>query len=265
MKSQVVIVEKDIDKDRIISIDQFVQFIEWLPYASKWYIYYSLLGATGCRPIECCRLNLRDFDFSDPERPRVKLRLAKARRVETKGVTRITQKIKWRELPVWVAKALAVYVSNNYLTLKGQYLFPSHTNKDKPIITKTATDRLKKLRDIFYSEDPVKRSWAKEVYRTVTYQDGHVQYYYRLSGYAFRKLHVTEYFNKMDDKGVNALIETAKHMGHSDIKTTYKYIISSVNDRDVINKQGFFNHCKFFSHRLNKEQPKSQTRLNEFC
>jgi len=66
--------------------------------------------------------------------------------------------------------------------------------------------------------------------------DGRVQFYYKLSLYSFRKLHATEFARELLDEGYRDIIAlTMQHMGHSNPRTTIKYIKQLIDERPIVN------------------------------
>ena len=125
---------------------------------------------------------------------------------------------------------------------------------------------LQRLRDRLYKKDPIKWAWIKEPYQLIVYPNGRKQSYYKVSLYAFRKLHATSFAKMLLDHGiVDVLLATAQHMGHTKAETTMKYIKAILDERPLINN-GFKKAVDYafdFAFSMPRTD-KFQTKLNEF-
>jgi len=235
----IIIDETDILKDRIITYDEFMQIFNFVDL--KYKILYGLLAITGARPCEVLKLRLdTNFDFSNKNDPKVKIMIAKAEKQEYNNFIKKKQKIVWRPIPEWFMKYLSKYI---YETRRSEslFLFPKQSG-DTHMNTSSVDAQTAKLRHKMFKHNPKKYEWVLETYKHFDNSYGFKRKCYRFSLYSFRKMHSVLYLKMMQDKGdVNAIVATSKHMGHSDIKTTLKYLAIAINDRFNIEKYGFMN------------------------
>ena len=233
---QTIIVERDIDQDRFISYERYKQLIsQWHPL-SKNQIFFMMLGVTGWRP---CELVVSKVEHIDPMQKRIKWNVAKPKTSIKDNYLVKQQKVKWRILPDWAFNILDAYIKNNYLNMINGYLFPSRQNMYGNHVTVAGMqEELKKMRDKLYDLDRDKWGWVKEPYQKIIYPNGRIQFYYKVSLYAFRKMHATYYAQMLLDKGISdVLLHTAVHMAHSNPKTTYTYVKSLMDEKKMA--QGF--------------------------
>jgi integrase len=232
---QTIVIERDILKDRIISVEEFKALIDYLKgWNFKYYILVSLLAFTGARPCEVQALKLDDLSADNAS---VKVSIRKPKRYVKTGpngaYNQIVKKYVWRPLPIWFLEDLTQYIKDTRRA--GPYLFPA----DKYGAAQTSIHaQFKKIRDHLYS---LGWEWVKDIYQQFGC-NGKIRKYYRLSPYALRKFHAVEYLKSRQDKGVNAIVETSRHMGHNDIKTTLRYLALAINDRQNMDQDGFFNY-----------------------
>jgi integrase len=222
-----------------------------------------MLGVTGWRPIELCRAKVEDID---PINKRIKWKVAKPKTSYRDKYIIKTSKIKWRDLPEWAFKILSAYIRKHYLTMQYGYLFPSRQNiHGYHMCVSAFQQELQEMRDKLFKRDPIKWGWVKEPYQKIVYPNGRVQYYYKVSLYAFRKMHATYYAQMLQDKGISdVLLHTAVHMAHSKIQTTYQYVKSLIDESKMSN--GFKNAVDY-SFDFAMSMPKVdrfQKNLNQF-
>lgn len=265
MQKQVVVIERDIDKDRFITYDEYKQILKQFAYLSKYQCYFYLLGQTGARPSELVKSKITDIDFEGSKLKRVigkpmkfynagegdtcaicqgdgfTPRYESCRRCKGTGVANvraIKYKIKWTCLSTEAMNYLKEYVRHNFQTFTNGYLFPSRQSIHEYHMSVASIETtLQRLRDKLYYLNPIKWGWMKDSYQDVVYANGHTQHFYKVSLYAFRKMHATYYMYMLQDKyGVtDASFHASKHMGHSKPATTYTYLLSMLNEKDMAN------------------------------
>lgn len=231
-----VIVERDIDEDRLITYDQFKIILKQCPILSKEQIYFLLLAITGWRPNELCRARLDDLDLKDPANPKIKWKISKPKQFWKDEYLVKRYKIKWRILPAWSSRILQAYIKKHIFQMVNGYLFPSREKKTGHMEVNSMQTTLQRIRDRLYKKDPERFSWIKEPYQVIHYPNGRIQKYYKVSLYSFRKLHATSYAKMLLDHGVaDILLATAQHMGHTKPETTMKYVKAIIDEKPIIN------------------------------
>lgn len=232
VKLQTVVIERDIDQDRFISYERYKQLISQWPILSKNQVFFMMLGITGWRP---CELVISKVEDIDAPNKRIKWKVAKPKQFYKDDYIVKQHKIKWRILPDWAFKILDAYIRNNYLNMINGYLFPSRQNKYGNHVTVAGMqEELNKMRDKLYDMDKEKWGWVKEPYQKIVYPNGRVQFYYKVSLYAFRKMHATYYAQMLLDKGItDVLLHTAVHMAHTKPETTYRYVKSLMDEKKM--------------------------------
>jgi len=258
---QTVIVERDIDQDRFITYEQFKLLLRQWSTLSKNQVYFMLLGVTGWRPVELCRAKVEDIDAANK---RIKWRIAKPKQFLKDDYLVKKHKIKWRVLPDWAFRILDTYIKRNYLTMEEGYIFPSRDNNHgKHMLVKSFEAELKRKRDELFFADPNKWGWVKQPYQKIIYPDGRVQQYYKVSLYAFRKMHATYYAQMLQDKGItDVLLHTAVHMGHSKVQTTYQYVKSLIDEKKM--SAGWNNAIEFSLNPFTPKIDKKQRKIADF-
>lgn len=231
MGENIVIVERDVDEDRFITYERFKMLLKEFPPLSKTQVYMLMLGITGWRPFELCRMRVHDID---PINQRIKWKIAKPKTIYKDDYIIKKHKIKWRQMPEWAFQILDKYIRKNFLTMRNGYVFPSKDSIEGNCCVGFFQEELRYKRDELYRKDPIKWSWVKEPYQLIRYPNGKTQFYYKLSLYAFRKMHLTYYAQMLQDKGISdILIHTAVHAGHSDPRTTYQYVKSLIDEKKM--------------------------------
>lgn len=232
-------VERDLDVDRYIEYEDFCELVRKLPELSRKQCFYLILGMTGFRPIEVCRLSTSNFDFTEAERPVLVNRITKSKKktyYDERGRVIATKiiKVKRRVIPEWVRDYLLEYVNHWRVTLKpddkgGAYLFSSRVDGKSFITVNTWCADLAKLRDKLVREDP-KWSWVKQPcsWKVIRGKPSPV---YRLSLYSFRKARATWHGMELMSKGISDVLLNVSHfMGHQRINTTYTYLKALVSE-----------------------------------
>lgn len=262
-----ILVERDIDQDRFLSYDHFKLLLKEFEPLSKYQIYFMLLGVLGWRPIELCRMRLEDID---PIERKIRWNLAKPRLYYKGGEDYVIkkQKVKWRFVPSWAFDLLNAYIKRNIHTMVDGYIFTAGNGNHYKSHMHVGTIQivLKEKRDELYARDPIKWGWVKDVYMTITYGPssrhpcGGKQDYYKLSCYAFRKMHATYYAQMLLDRGVSdVLLLTAQHMGHTKPSTTYTYVKQLLDEKPLMNNfKDAVNFIEFATSRpkISKDQRK---------
>lgn len=270
---QEIILERDIDEDRYISPKHYLELISSFQPLSKYQFYFITLAETGWRPHEACQANINDFNFDDPNDPYAKWRIGKpaiqryygkktfylcpkcngekeiegetcdecsgAGKFEDDVVTKI-YKVKKRKITLSYAKIVQEYIKLHALAIGecNGFLFPSRVNckGDLHMDVTTMQTVLQRQRRMLFNKDPVKYSWINEPFKKIIYPDGRVQEWMKVSLYAFRKLHATTYAQNLLDRGyTDILLATAQHMGHSNPRTTMRYIKQLIDERPIVN------------------------------
>lgn len=233
---QTVVVERDVDQDRFISYDRFKILLKEWPPLSKQQVFFMMLGVTGWRP---CELVVSKIEHIDPVNKRIKWKVAKPKTSYRDEYVVKTSKIKWRILPDWAFEVLNNYIKRNFMTMIDGYLFPSRQNMHGNHVTVEGMgEELRKMRDKLYAQDRNKWGWVKEPYQKIMYPNGRVQFYYKVSMYAFRKMHASYYAQMLQDQGISDVVfHTCKHMGHTKMETTLTYLKSMIDENKM--SQGF--------------------------
>ena len=261
---QTIVIERDIDQDRFITYERYKQILRLWPSLSKQQIYFMMLGVTGWRPCELARAKVQDIDFQNKC---IKWRIAKARTSYRDNYIIKTHKIKWRALPKWAFDILCAYIKNNFFLMRDGYLFPSRCNKYGGHMTMESFQvELQRKRDKMYKVDPDKWGWVKDTYQEIHYPNGRKQVYYKLSLYSFRKMHTFYFAQMLLDKGItDILLHTAKHLGHTDPRTTMKYLKNLIDDKTMVDEG--FKKAIDYTVEFAREMPKVdkfQRKLGEF-
>ena len=261
-KLQTVVIERDIDQDRFISYERFKELLKEWPPLSKNQIYFMMLGVTGWRPCELCVAKVEDID---PENKRIKWRVAKPKQFYKDNYLVKKYKIKWRILPDWAFSVLDNYIKQNYLTMTHGYLFPSRQRKHGyHMAVHSFQEELARLKRKLFAKDPNKWGWLYEPYQKIVYPNGRVQFYHKVSLYAFRKMHATYYAQMLQDKGItDVLLHTAVHMAHSKIQTTFQYVKSLIDEKEITS--GFKRAIDYSFDYCQPKIDKYQKKLNTYC
>jgi hypothetical protein len=120
---------------------------------------------------------------------------------------RIRYKIKERQIPEWLALKLQLYFKNNLYTFRNNRMFPFST---KYIFQEVVKKR---------KEHEDRYPFLKEIYQVVIYPNGKVQNLYRIAFHSLRAYWIKNFYESCMD-----IAKTARAIGHTDTKTTYRYI-----------------------------------------
>lgn len=291
-------VEQDIDEDRYISPEHYLFLLKLFPTLSKNQFYFITLAETGWRPHEVCRTHIDHFNFEDLNDPKVKWKIGKPTQIiksfnnklcpNCKGTGKVETyegkeiecslcvgtgksgaylekryKLKWRLITPNFARLVQEYIKLHALEIgaSGGFLFPSRQTfkGDFHVDVTTMQCVLQRLRDEYFK----RYNWMKEPFKTVYYPNGRKQYYYKLSLYSFRKLHATQWARELLNRGyTDILLMTAQHMGHSNPRTTMRYIKQLIDERPIVNS-AFRKIQRIFNIDISRID-KAQTLLNNY-
>lgn len=262
----------DLDAVRYIEYSDFIDFLKTLPMYSQHQCYYLLLGMTGFRNCEMIGLNSGQLFFDEPK-PYILNHVRKPvkRYFDIKGrvIAVKHQKVKRREIPIWVRDYVLEYISRNRHRLVrsvDDHVFLFTGRNGNCLGMKSMIGNISWQRKRLVKLDPIKWGWMQQpVHPRYHKAKGVVDYILRFSTHAFRHSRMTwkamEYLDA-GFKDVDLLV--SKWAGHSHKTTTRAYIESVISqpfskpdlDKDVFSNNSLeLNKNKMIANKIlgNKE------------